>query len=1233
MKRLPAKASMLLTLLLCVYTNCLFAQTGRSININIFGGSNAYNNSAWNNWNLPANRTSPVLRFSDGVSSGVTLVSNISLGVTDNGTGYPTTMCPPEVGRYAMLSSTTAHTLTFNNLKTDGTLYNLEIYASRKNTGNTTRFTVAGTSVDINTASNYNNAAKFNNVRPSTTGQIVITITRAAGTYAYVNGLKLTELGSPNQLPIVTAGIDQSVSLPDNSVTLAGSATDPDGSIASYQWTRLSGPSQPIIVTPNSAQTQVGNLIQGTYQFQLTVTDNNGAVASDIVAVVVNPDPSINLPPTVNAGPDQLVTLPVSIVTLSGSGADQDGTISLYKWTLLSGPNLPVIVTPNSSQTNVTNLVAGIYQFELSVTDDDGESAHDVVTVQVNPEPPNVPPVAEAGPTQNITLPLTQVTLSGSGTDSDGSIVLVEWQQVSGPAAALITAPNSLQTTVTNLILGSYSFRLLVTDDDGETSSDTVLIQVNPEPPNVAPVANAGQDQAIALPATQITVVGGGTDTDGSIISYSWEQMSGPSQTLITSPNTAQTTISGLEIGTYQFRFTVIDDDGEAGTDLLTVVVNPAPNQLPTANAGIDQTILLPVNNVTLTGSGTDPDGTIVGYSWTKIAGPSLFSIASPNSAQTAVTSLAQGTYRFELRVTDDRGGIGRDTITITVNALTYAIPRNDASASLVITAPASGASFTSTYTIAGAALKELSWSKTKVPGQVGKKVVWIGSSTVAGSGATTEDSALVWRVGNYYRAIGVMSSWLNLGVGGSNIYHGMPTGYVPKGSQSSPDITHNVTYALNQGADIVIVGYPSNAYDGPLTITEIMFAYRTIFNTVINAGKKCYIMTSQPRPAFGTAGRNMLKQVADSIMVQFPNNYIQAYYNIVQTGTHNLLYNSGDNIHLNNTGHRVLFNSVVARNIFDTWAVSEAVIESPGSTGTTVSNLSLGKHIFQVTVTDTHEQSISDTVSVTVQPEPGIIADAGADRNVFLPVNNFVLDGSASTSVVTYNWRQLTGPLILSLATPQTVTTLVTGLTVAGTYSFELSVNGGVSRDTVFIYAISGSTDKIININIFGGSNPYNNNQWNNWNLPANRTSPVLRYADGVSSGVTLVSNISLGVTDNGTGYPTTMCPPEVGRYALLSSTSTHTLTFNNLRTDGTMYNLDIYASRNNTGNITRFTVNGRAVDINTSRNFTNTAQFTNLLPNASGQIVITITRASGTYAYVNGLKLTEIPPLIVSR
>ena len=84
-----------------------------------------------------------------------------------------------------------------------------------------------------------------------------------------------------------------------------------------------------------SAATTVTGLVQGVYQFQLKVTDNNAATAVDTVQVTVN---AANISPTANAGTDQSITLPTSTVSLSGSGTDPDGTISAYSWTKISGP-------------------------------------------------------------------------------------------------------------------------------------------------------------------------------------------------------------------------------------------------------------------------------------------------------------------------------------------------------------------------------------------------------------------------------------------------------------------------------------------------------------------------------------------------------------------------------------------------------------------------------------------------------------------------------------------------------------------------------------------------------------------------------------------------------------------------------------------------------------------------------------------------------------------------------
>ena len=121
--------------------------------------------------------------------------------------------------------------------------------------------------------------------------------------------------------------------------------------------------------------------------------------------------------------------------------------------------------------------------------------------------------------------------------------------------------------------------------------------------------------------------------------------------------------------GIYQFELKVTDNNGAVGKDTMQVIVNAAANIPPVANAGGNKTITLPVNKITLAGSGTDADGTIATYLWTKISGPTSYSIVNAASPVTDVTGLIQGIYQFELKVTDNNGAIARDTMQIMVNA------------------------------------------------------------------------------------------------------------------------------------------------------------------------------------------------------------------------------------------------------------------------------------------------------------------------------------------------------------------------------------------------------------------------------------------------------------------------------------------------------------------------------------------------------------------------------------
>jgi hypothetical protein len=95
----------------------------------------------------------------------------------------------------------------------------------------------------------------------------------------------------------------------------------------------------------------------------------------------------VNKPPVVNAGLSLEITLPVNTVTLNGSAVDPDGTITAYIWSLVSGPNVPVIQTPASPSTNVSGLVEGTYILQLLATDNAGASGVDTMSIKVNPNP------------------------------------------------------------------------------------------------------------------------------------------------------------------------------------------------------------------------------------------------------------------------------------------------------------------------------------------------------------------------------------------------------------------------------------------------------------------------------------------------------------------------------------------------------------------------------------------------------------------------------------------------------------------------------------------------------------------------------------------------------------------------------------------------------------------------------------------------------------------------------
>src|SRR5690606_16946107 len=293
--------------------------------------------------------------------------------------------------------------------------------------------------------------------------------------------------------------------------------------------------------------------------------------------------------------------------------------------------------------------------------------------------------VIKTGPDQTITLPNTSVNLDGSG--SEGYIRSYRWSKDFGEGGR-IERPYSAKTKVSQLSQGVYRFRLKITDRWGRSVSDTIRITVNgtgsttppptTTPVGLPPIVKPGADQTITLPTNSISLNGSSsTDPDGTIRTYQWTKDFGPAAT-IASPSSVRTTASGLVAGVYRFRLKVTDNDGNSASDTVRITVNggsstPA-NQNPIVSAGSNQTITLPTNSVTLRGTASDPDGSIVSYRWSKVSGPSGGS-TSATSATTTVTGLTEGSYVYNLKVTDNKGATASANVTVTVKGGTTTTP------------------------------------------------------------------------------------------------------------------------------------------------------------------------------------------------------------------------------------------------------------------------------------------------------------------------------------------------------------------------------------------------------------------------------------------------------------------------------------------------------------------------------------------------------------------------------
>ena len=468
-----------------------------------------------------------------------------------------------------------------------------------------------------------------------------------------------------NEPPSVQAGSDQIIS-EGKLVSLSATATDSDGSIASYQWSQLIGTTVAITDADQAAASFTAPEVEAAgaqLVLQISASDNHGKIATDTLTITVEN----NEAPTAIATTSQAEYNEAATVSLSAaSSSDSDGSIASYQWQQLSGTTVTILDSATASASFVSPAVTQDTEliFQLQVTDDDGAIATTELSITVNNAPTAV---ATSGQTEYNEGDSASFSAQSSS-DPGGNIASYLWQQTSGPDITLSDPTSATPTFLipavdqdTDLIL-----QLQVTDDDGATATTELTVAINN-----APLVSAGADQSV-LEGASVSLGGSALDTGGSIASYSWFQTSGPTVSIINSTSaSASFTVPDISAATdFVFQLTATDNDGASAQASVTISV--AYNHPPSVSAGADQTIS-EGKLVSLSATASDPDGSIASHQWTQLSGTT---VAITNSDQAAASFTAPEVdlegeqLQFQFTATDD-GAVSKstsDNLTITVD-------------------------------------------------------------------------------------------------------------------------------------------------------------------------------------------------------------------------------------------------------------------------------------------------------------------------------------------------------------------------------------------------------------------------------------------------------------------------------------------------------------------------------------------------------------------------------------
>ncbi|RZI59466.1 MAG: hypothetical protein EOP14_04215, partial [Pseudomonas sp.] len=469
--------------------------------------------------------------------------------------------------------------------------------------------------------------------------------------------------------PTVNVGVDR---FTNAAISLTPTVTESGSGIATYSWSRVSGPGTVTFGSSTAKDSTVAFASDGAYVLRLTVVDNAGNSAFDDIAVTYN-----TVVPTVNVGADLITRTTVSMIPTVTSA----GSIASYLWSKVSGPGTATFGAASAKDSTISVNADGVYVFQLTVTDNAGNAASDSFTLTKD----TVAPTVNVG--ADIFTGVT-VSLTPSASDADSGIASFAWTRISGPAGLTFGDAAAKDTTVLTSSDGVYVLRLTVTDRAGNSTSDELTLTKDTTTASIS----VGSDIITSSTASVVPTV----TANSGVVSYAWSMVSGPGSVTFGSPSAKDTTIAVDTDGVYVLRLTVVDNLANVLTDDLTLTKDSvAPSVTMGANRYTN-------TSVSLSPAATDTGGSgIASYAWSQISGSGTATFSSPSTKNTSVTLSSDGAYTLRLTVIDNAGNTTSGNIVVTKDTSLPSISAGaDAisSSTIISTATASSASGIASY-------------------------------------------------------------------------------------------------------------------------------------------------------------------------------------------------------------------------------------------------------------------------------------------------------------------------------------------------------------------------------------------------------------------------------------------------------------------------------------------------------------------------------------------------------